>query len=191
MAKITKIYKQTDTPSIKILKTVGVGLGLAAISVLAPQLPYILLKAYLKEKLKEPYSQTQMHNSVSYLKRKKFIAFEFKENKIKVILTKLGRQHLNKIAFEEIKIQPVKWDGRWRLLTFDIPEYKKGSRQTFRRKIKELGFFHFQRSVFIFPYPCEKEIDEMVRLLEIRSFVHLITCDRFIGDHSLLKKFKL
>lgn len=191
MVKITKIYKQSDTLSIKILKTAGVGLGLAAISILAPQLPYILLKAYLKEKLKEPYSKTQMHNSISYLKRKKFIAFEYKENKIKVILTKLGRQHINKIAFGEIKIQPIKWDGRWRLLTFDIPEHKKGARQTFRRKIKELGFFHFQRSVFIFPYPCEKEIDEMATLLEIRPFVHIITCDRFARDRGLLKKFKL
>lgn len=185
-----KNYKQPEKLSIKILKIAGIGLGIAAVSVLAPQLPYILLKAYLKEKLKEPYSQTQMHNSVSYLKRRKFIAFEFKENKIKVILTKLGRQHLNKVAFEEIKIQPIKWDGRWRLLTFDIPENKKRARQTFRRKIKELGFFHFQRSVFIFPFPCEKEIDNMTKLLEIRPFVHLITCDRFMGDNGLLKKFK-
>lgn len=186
-----KTYKQPEKLSIKILKTVGIGLGIAAVSILAPQLPYFLLKAYLKEKLKEPYSQSQMHNSISYLKRKKFIAFEYKENKIKVILTKLGHQHLNKIAFEEIKIQPVRWDGRWRLLTFDIPEYKKGARQTFRRKIKEISFFHFQRSVFIFPFPCNKEIDEMTKLLEIRPFVHLITCDRFAGDSSLLKKFKL
>jgi len=177
--------------SIKILKIFGIGLGIAAVSILAPQLPYVLLKVYIQQKLREPYSKNQMHNSLKYLRRKKFIAFEYKENKIKVILTKLGRQRLNKIAFEEIKIQPVKWDDRWRLLTFDIPEYKKGERQTFREKIKELGFFHFQRSVFIFPYLCEKEIDEMVKFLEIRPFVHLITCDRFVGDNSLLKKFKL
>ncbi|MDP4001365.1 MAG: CRISPR-associated endonuclease Cas2 [bacterium] len=177
--------------SIKILKILGIGLGITAVSILAPQLPYVLLKAYIQQKLRKPYSKGQMHNSFKYLKRKKFIAFEYKKNKIKVILTKLGRQHLNKVAFEEIKIQPIKWDGRWRLLTFDIPENKRGARQTFRRKIKEIGFFHFQRSVFIFPYPCKKEIDEMANLLEIRPFVHLITCDRFPGDHNLLKKFKL
>lgn len=188
---MTQKNKKEQKLSIKILKILGIGLGITAVSIFSPQLPYVLLKAYIRQMLRESYSKNQMHNSVSYLKRKKFIAFEYKENKIKILLTKLGHQHLNKITFEEIKIQPVKWDGRWRLLTFDIPEPKKGARQTFRRKIKELGFFHFQRSVFILPFPCEREIDEMTKLLEIRPFVYLITCDRFTGDHSLLKKFKL
>jgi DNA-binding transcriptional regulator PaaX len=187
---IQKIKKEQRL-SIKILKILGIGLGITAVSILAPHLPYVLLKAYIQQKLRKSYSKNQMHNSFKYLRRKKFIAFEYKENKIRVILTKLGRQHLNKIAFEEIKIQPVEWDGRWRLLTFDIPEYKKSARQTFRRRIKELGFFHFQRSVFIFPYPCEKEINEMAKLLEIRSYVHVIACDRFVRDQYLLKKLKL
>ena len=92
---------------------------------------------------------------------------------------------------DEITIKPVHWDGQWRFLTFDIPEKNKGARHVFRAKLKELGFFHFQRSVFLLPYPCEKEIDVITRSLEIEPCVHLITAKRFPGDKVLIKKFRL
>ncbi len=178
--------------SIKILKIVGVvTLVLVVSTIAAPQLPYFILRAYLKHKFGTKYTNDQIYNSLRYLKRKKFIAFEFKESKLKIFLTHYGRKHLETINIHEIKIPPTKWDGRWRLLTFDIPESKNAARHFFRKKLKQLGFFHFQRSVFILPFGCEEEISQITKFLQIRPYVHLITCDRFPNDASLVKKFKL
>ena len=56
---------------------------------------------------------------------------------------------------------PVRWDGKWRLVMFDVPEKRKKVRDTLRMLLRSAGFIHFQDSAWIQPYPC----DELVTLL--------------------------
>ena len=55
-------------------------------------------------------------------------------------------------------------DGEWRIVIFDIPEKFKKAREALRMKLKELGFLELQKSVFIFPYECEDEINFIVEV---------------------------
>jgi|SRR3989344_9096789 len=137
------------------------------------------------------FSRKQIQRSLYYLKNKKFIAFPARTPLDRIVLTKLGINRLNEIKFEKLQIKPQPWDGKWRLLTFDVPEDQYARRDIFRRKLKELGFFHFQRSVFIIPHPCAKEINMITEYLRISPNVHLLTADRFHGDSYLVKKFQL
>lgn len=182
--------KPNEALSIYILKLAGIGVLFTAASILSPYFLLGVLKAYLHYKFSEP-TRKDIHNSLNYLKRKKFIAFEKHGSKLKLVLTKLGRKRISQVNLTEIKIKPAKWDGQWRLLTFDIPEGEVKARHSFRRKLKELGFFHFQRSVFILPYPCEQEINQVTEILNISPYVHLITGQRFASDKALIKKFGL
>lgn len=191
MAQILALRKPKDATSTYILKIVGVGLLFTAASILAPQLPYLMLRALIKKKFGRNYSREQISGSVRYLKRKKFIALENKQGGFKAIVTKLGHKRMQKLSLSEISIKKEKWDGQWRLLTFDIPESQLPARRIFARKLKELGFFHFQKSVFILPYDCEKEVNAITQILDITSHVHILTAQRFISDSSLIKKFKL
>lgn len=175
----------------KILKITALGVLITAASLLAPQLPYLLLKSYLKHKFNTTYSNRQLSDAHYYLKRKKFIAYEKRGNKWRFLITKMGKKHLKKEKIENIKIPKTKWDGQWRLLTFDIPESHRSARHTFRKKLKELGFYHFQRSVFILPYPCLKEVKTITEYWEINPYAHVLTTDRFEGDKHLIKLFNL
>ncbi len=186
-----ELRKPTDTTSKYILKLIGVGLLITAVSFLAPQLPYVLLRVWIKRKFGKNYSKQEISRSFRYLKRKKFIAFEKHQGKVKLIVTKLGRKHMQKFTLSEITIKTAVWDNHWRLLTFDIPESHRGARHTFRRKLKELGFFHFQRSVFILPYKCEEEIKTATDILKITPYVHVLLTARFDSDKALVKKFNL
>ncbi len=143
------------------------------------------------EKFNEQYTRKQLQRSLHYLKHKKFIAFPAWSPKGRVLLTKLGLRRLNQAKFQKIKIKRTSWDGKWRLLTFDVPERQSNLRQTFRRKLKELGFFHFQRSVFVLPFECQAEIGLITDYLRITPCVHLLTADRFLGDKQLVKRFIL
>jgi phenylacetic acid degradation operon negative regulatory protein len=184
--------QKQETLSIHILKLVGLGLLITAASLLSPTLLYQLMRGYLKYRKYKSYNKKQIQNSIAYLKRKKFVAYENKSGKVYLVLTKLGKIHLTDLEFENIKIQkPIKWDNKWRVLLFDIPEHKAAERQVFRLKLREMGFFHFQRSVFVLPYPCEKEIKKIIKHLEIQKYVHLITGQRFPNDKLLKKKFNL
>ena len=177
--------------SIYILKMVGLGLAITAASLLSPTFLANFIYKYLKYKLNQPFTKEQIQQSLYYLKRKEFIAFPAKKPWGRMILTRLGKKRLSNSAMDELAINPVPWDGQWRFLTFDIPEKNKAARHIFRAKLKELGFFHFQKSVFLLPYPCEKEIDLVAKILKIEPDVHLITANRFPGDRPLIKKFHL
>jgi phenylacetic acid degradation operon negative regulatory protein len=137
------------------------------------------------------FERRKVKKSLYYLKRKKFIAFPARSPLGRILLTKLGVHKLNQKKFDELTIKPEAWDGKWRLLTFDIPEKEYSRRDMFRRKLKELGFFHFQRSVFVLPFDCEKEINLISDFLKITPCVHILVADRFRGDKELVKKFGL
>ena len=57
---------------------------------------------------------------------------------------------------------PRIWDKKWRVLIFDIPEYRKTLRDKVRATLISIGFLRVQDSVWIFPYDCE----ELIALLK-------------------------
>jgi len=54
-----------------------------------------------------------------------------------------------------------KWDGRWRLVIFDVPESKRGLRDRLRRELTKLGLGRLQASVWISPNDIEKDIEKL------------------------------
>ena len=84
----------------------------------------------------------------------------------------------------------AKWDGKWRILMFDIPEKEKGAREALRNKIKELGLIQFQKSVWLYPYPCENEIDFIAEYYQIGKYINLITV-KIESDKPLRAQFEL
>ncbi len=59
-----------------------------------------------------------------------------------------------------------KWDGRWRLVLFDIPESQRKVRARLCRGLHQLGFGYLQNSVWISPDPPVR-ISEMLRGLKL------------------------
>ena len=176
---------------LQILKLIGMGAVFTAVSILSPIFLYEILKQSIKTRLHKPYNRQQIQNSVNYLKRKKFIAYPAKSRKQFFILTNKGRRHLLGLKIAELQIKKTAWDKKWRLVIFDIPEEATPDRFRFRRILKNLGFLHLQRSVFILPYPCEKQINLICQYLKIDNYVHILTTDRFVSDRGLVNHFRL
>jgi len=171
----------------KILKITGMGVLFVVVSFLAPIFPYIMLRMYIKKKFGKNYSPVEIRNAVKYIKRKQFIAYKNK----KVILTKKGLKYLQHKAMFEICIKPSAWDNKWRLVIFDISQKDVSARHLMRRRLKDLGFYHFQKSVFIIPYNCEEEIMQLASLLGVEECVHVLITERFSNDKDLITNFKL
>ena len=51
-----------------------------------------------------------------------------------------------------------KWDGRWRLILFDIPREQSGLRQKLRRYLKARGYGYLQFSFWVSPDKMDPEI---------------------------------
>ncbi len=58
-------------------------------------------------------------------------------------------------------LDTLQWDGKWRIITFDIPERLRQARDEIRTILKRAGFIKLQNSTWIFPHECE----ELSRLL--------------------------
>ena len=188
-----KIKKETrpESLSLVILKIIGLSVAVTAASIISPPFLYLLVKGYLKYKLKGKYTRLEIQKSLVYLRRKKFIAYKNDNPAGKIILTTLGKKKLKRIQFHQIQITKSTWDGRWRFLFFDISESYRSERHLFRKKLQAMGFYHFQRSVFVTPYECTNEIDTLKMILGLESSVYIVTADRFAGDKKLLKEFDL
>ena len=71
-------------------------------------------------------------------------------------LTAEGRLHaLGGRDPEERWARP--WDGKWRLVIFDVPVGRDSQRDRLRRYLREKGFGYLQNSVWITPDPLEAE----------------------------------
>ena len=50
-----------------------------------------------------------------------------------------------------------RWDGRWRMVLFDIGEEQSAQRDKLRRYLRARGFGYLQHSVWVSPHPLEME----------------------------------
>lgn len=124
------------------------------------------------------------------LKKARIIRVYQKGKEKYIELTPRGKIKLASQTLKDMKIDCAKkWDHKWRIVIFDIPETKKDRREAFRRKLENLGFYQFQKSVFVFPFECCKEIDLVSRNLFIEQYVKYIMADFFQDDDIYITKF--
>jgi CRISPR-associated endonuclease Cas2 len=89
-----------------------------------------------------------------------------------------------------IKIKrPKKWDRLWRLVMFDIPEKKRAFRNILRDHLKTIGFIELQKSAFVFPFPCEKEIACLTELYNATQFIRIATVQSIDNEKDLKQHF--
>jgi len=114
------------------------------------------------------------------------------DGKWKMSLTKKGKKQslLYDLATMEIK-KPAKWDRKWRVVAFDIPERHKRVRDIFRDWLKRLHFYKLQDSVFVHPYDCRNEFDFLVEFYRARRFVRYMVADEIDNEPHLKKIFSL
>jgi len=84
-----------------------------------------------------------------------------------------------------------KWNKKWHIVMFDIPEGEKMARRGVNLILKKLGCVQYQKSVFITPFPCEKEIDFVGECFDARKHIRVITAREVEGVEQIKKTFKL
>ncbi|MEX2032989.1 MAG: hypothetical protein WD889_00310 [Candidatus Colwellbacteria bacterium] len=153
-----------------------------------------LIKTYLHERglSKEEQRRLESRNisqALYNLKKRKIIQIKEKNGKVRIILTEKGRIRKLVRDMRGMNIpKPDTWDRSWRFLIFDIPEAKNVVRNAFRSELKRLGFIQFQQSVWIYPYPCEGEIDFLAEYFKVNKYLTLLTA-RIKDDKVLRDKF--
>ncbi|MBM4307077.1 MAG: hypothetical protein FJ115_10700 [Deltaproteobacteria bacterium] len=130
--------------------------------------------------------------SLSYLYRKRLVSITEKDGQQILTISEDGKKRILHFDLDKLAIKrPIKWDGYWRIVLFDIPERKKQGREALRSKLKQLGFHQLQKSCFVHPFDCKPEIDFISELYEVSPFVNYIVAKEIEGITPLLKFFNL
>ncbi|MBI2052271.1 MAG: hypothetical protein HYT38_01155 [Candidatus Sungbacteria bacterium] len=114
------------------------------------------------------------------------------DDRIKIVLTEQGKKKILEYRFDSMVIKKAKkWDGRWHIVVFDIPENKKSARNGLGEKMRNLGLVPFQKSVWIYPYNCQNEVDFIAEVFGVGKYVHYIVTRSITNDDLLRSKFGL
>jgi DNA-binding transcriptional regulator PaaX len=151
------------------------------------------LRKYLQESTlkKKAIDARNLSQALYRLKKRKIISIERHNDKVIIKLTEKGRKKQLAYALENIAIKtPPNWDKKWRLVFFDIPERCGKARRNFVRKLKQVGFLQFQKSVWLYPYDCQEEIDFIAEILGVAQYFTLLTAS-IENDQPLRQHFNL
>ena len=179
--KITNQVK-IDPKTKEVLILLGAGAFLAA-SIIFPGLPMVA-KSFINaakeanrnksQKEWEKFNLWRLRQVVKRMQSSKLV--EIKEEKsIPIIkITQKGKQKLLRYKIDEMALDESSWDGKWRLIIYDVANTKRAHSEMFRTMLNKLKFLKLQRSVYLTPFKCEDEIEYLRLLFGIGNEVQIL-----------------
>jgi CRISPR-associated endonuclease Cas2 len=136
-------------------------------------------------------SKPHLERSIQKLYESKLVAMKRqKDGSWTIALTKEGRRKTLLYDFETLTLKkPLRWDAKWRIVIFDIPEEKVKARNAFRSWLNRLEFHRLQNSVFVHPYDCRKEFDFLVEFYQLQEYTHFIEATSIDNEVYLKQVF--
>ncbi|MBI2025461.1 CRISPR-associated endonuclease Cas2 [Candidatus Kaiserbacteria bacterium] len=173
---------------LTLLTAVAIG-GIALIAATAPNVAQLL--KYFPGYKKGARFNYQAKSALGRLAAKGLVTFEEKNGKRYARITEKG-EHMLQMETERVAMtKKRKWDRRWRVVIFDIPEKRKSMRASLRRFMSEYGFVRLQDSVWIYPYDCEDLIALAKANFRVGADVLYMIVERLERDTHLREHFKL
>lgn len=137
--------------------------------------------------------KNQVKTALSRLAQKGYVVFEEKGGCRYARITPAGERAL---AYQEqksaLQLKKLKrWDKRWRVIIFDIPERRRSTRDRLRTVMHDAGFYRLQDSVWLYPYDCEDFIALLKADLRIGSAVLYMVVEKIENDGKLKEHYSL
>ena len=180
-----------ESNSGKIIRALGMGIGIS-VALGNRRTSYKMTKTLIKRIFGSNKQPKNYSRYFSKLRKQKLLCIKEIGNDHMISLTEKGEEVFLRFNYENLEIKQKKiWDRNFRMVIFDIPETKRNARDSLRAKIKELGLVKFNDSVWVYPYPCQKEIDFIANYWEVGKYVHFALVKNVTNRDYLEKYFDL
>ncbi len=168
-------------------------IGAAGLLMLAPNMMKVLnrfvIKRYPHRKWSHGEKQKKVVKTLYYLKQSGLIQMQRNSSGVILNILPKGLKRLAKLIYKPKIITPKSWSGTWWLIAADIPISHKTNADCLRRKLKELGFYPLQRSLWVHPYDPREVLGTIFRELDVGHFatvMEVVNID--VDDREKLKK---
>jgi DNA-binding transcriptional regulator PaaX len=174
-----------------ILRTLATA-GVMGVAVIAPN-TLSLIKHFDRAAVRRKHLYANINQALFRLHAAGLVELSGDRGRRKARLTAAGEKAVEAVYTHEYAIpEPAFWDGKWRLIIFDVREGRRRIRNRLRLMLQGAGFMRLQDSVWIYPYPC----DEFVQLVRAHlssgtgEMLHF-TADALEADRKLRDHFNL
>ncbi|NQU82909.1 MAG: hypothetical protein HQ539_03095 [Parcubacteria group bacterium] len=133
---------------------------------------------------KPPFKKNTVRVNLNRLEKQGLIAKSPKEKVY--LLTDKGKEFTSYIK-NRFAILKEKWDGKFRLVIFDVPEAKKHWREVIRNELILMQYQLLQKSVYIGKYPLSKTFIKELEKKQIADYLFIFTVDQVDRRQEILK----
>lgn len=123
-----------------------------------------------------------------YLKKNGLIKKVLEGKKKYIELTEKGFKTVAWSKIGQVE-KPTHWDKCFRIVMFDIPNDKTSTRNIIRHKLKEIGFVSIQKSIYVYPFECKREIDAICHYCFAKKYLKYMVADIIEGEEDIIEKF--
>jgi hypothetical protein len=166
----------------------------ASLAVAAPGIApvAIFLNAVQRGKHKK-YSKQQLKNSFYYFQKKGWIDVTYRRGNTAIFLTEEGEKRAKfcgvaKILHEATTDARKTWDGKWRIVFFDLSNEKSKERNAIRLLLRRCGFAFLQKSVWGYPHDCAAEVKFLRSFFLLKENEFRLVVSGEIGEEEHLRK---
>lgn len=174
---------ETTAALNRILETVG-SRGLSGVSSTART----LLQAFEDlEVFDETVSPTERRALVANIRRQKLVELSRKDGKLLIQPSVKGVHRLQRAQLGKLQVRvQSRWDGTWRMVSYDIPARYGKQRRLFTSELHRLGFTLVKDSTWFHPYPCFDVISELIAYCGLTNYVMVAEIARL--DENTLRR---
>jgi CRISPR-associated endonuclease Cas2 len=144
-------------------------------------------KQFVKDSIFRSFAEFK--TMVYHLKRKGWVEIVENGSERFIKLTKNGE--LEALMSKARMPRHGRWDGKWRVIIYDIPEEASNKRDMFRRLLKINGYIQLQASVFVSPHSLNREAIAYLKETGLINYIRIMKVEEMDNDGDLRKKFKL
>lgn len=173
-----------------ILLLLGMGTIIAG-SFITPGLP-VAIGAVMKAKRKHDWQQNQkewkkfntklLRRNLKRLQDQKIVEVKNEKGQEVIKLTQKGHTKYLKFKLEEVSLKGKNWDGKWRLVIYDVSKLKRQQQESFRRMLKQMNFYLLQKSVYLTPYKCGEAIEYLREYFNLGEEVLFLEVSKLEND---------
>ncbi len=139
---------------------------------------YVVFEDFIYNPLLErPVKKSVLSQVVKRLREKGFVEF-VSDEELFLRLTDSGK---DRALWAKMRSGDEKWDGKWRLVVWDIPEKRRQARDLLRFKLKQLGFKQWQQSIWASKINCTRLLRDFIKQVGIEDWVMVIESDNVRG----------
>ncbi|MBM2820822.1 MAG: Transcriptional regulator, PaaX [Candidatus Berkelbacteria bacterium] len=142
--------------------------------------------AYHYLETRDRIGRQAFYNAIQRMKKQKLLQKKRQNGATKFTITEKGR-----LKIFGLNTKPDQWDGKWRIVIFDIPETKRDLRNFFRGKLQELGYRFLQESVWICPYNIADKVEDLIAMCKVGQYIHYLVVEELDNNNVLMKLFNL